>query len=502
MYTPNQAIGQMNPQQAIVWCLFSLLFACTPKNQEENTASTQASLPNIVLIFADDMGYGDPGCYNAQSKIPTPNIDQIAAQGVRLTDAHAPGAWCTPSRYGLMTGRYPARTQMNWQQRALIDSGRLTLASMLKQHDYYTAMIGKWHLGFDGVDDWQNINCDQPLRGGPVDRGFDAFFGLYASLDIPPYFYIENDHCLIPPTDSIEDHQSEEATTTISGTFWRAGKIAPGFKHAEVLPTFTDKALAFLEEHHQQRADQPFFLYLALTAPHTPWLPTEPFQGKSRAGDYGDFTVQVDHTVGEVRQKLEALGLTGNTLLIFTSDNGPVWFEEDVEKYDHRSTDVLRGMKVDLWEGGHRIPFVAQWPDKIPAGIVRPDLFCFTDIMATFAAIVGDTLPAGAGEDSYNQWPVLRNQTLTQPIRQELLIEDRVFRQGDWKYIQGSGAGVLTEQFAPTTALPKEVPGELYNLQQDLSEQHNVYQEFPDRAKVLQQRLQQYAKENEQSPLP
>ncbi len=488
--------------QPIVWCTFLFLtFACTSKNQEE-TASDEASPPNIVFIFADDMGYGDPGCYNAQSKIPTPNIDKIAAGGVRLTDAHAPGAWCVPSRYGLMTGRYPARTRLNWQERALIDPDRLTLAAMLKQHGYYTAMIGKWHLGFDGVADWQNISCDKPLRGGPVDRGFDAFFGMYASLDIPPYFYIENDRCLAAPTETIDDHQSKDATTTISGAFWRKGKIAPGFQHAEVLPTFTNKALAFLQEHQQKRTDQPFFLYLALTAPHTPWLPTEPFEGKSQAGDYGDFTVQVDHTVGEITQTLEKLGLTDNTLLIFTSDNGPVWFEEDVEKYDHRSTDVLRGMKVDLWEGGHRIPFVAQWPGKIPEGTVRSDLFCFTDIMATFAAIVGDTLPAGAGEDSYNQLAVWQNQTLTQPIREALLIEERVFRLGNWKYIEGSGAGVLTKKYSPTPVAEKDVPGELYNLQEDLSEQHNLYEEFPEQVKVMQQRLQQYTKENDQSPLP
>lgn len=490
---------------------FFLLFACTSPNQDEATSDEAASyeaaldeakLPNIVFIFADDMGYGDPGCYNAQSKIPTPHIDQIAAQGVRLTDAHAPGPWCVPSRYGLMTGRYPARTQLNWQERALIDPQLLTLPAMLQQRGYYTAMVGKWHLGFDGADDWQTISCDQPLRGGPVDRGFDEFFGLYASLDIPPYFYIENDHCLTPPTDTIADHQSENATTTISGAFWRTGKIAPGFRHAEVLPTLTEKALTFLEDHHQERAGQPFFLYLALTAPHTPWLPGEAFQGKSQAGEYGDFTVQVDHTVGEVAQTLEELGLTDNTLLIFTSDNGPVWFAEDVAKYDHRSTDVLRGMKVDLWEGGHRIPFVAQWPGEIPAGTVRSDLFCFTDIMATFAAVVGDTLPNSAGEDSYNQLPVLRNQTLAQPIRQELLVEDRVFRQGDWKYIQGSGVGVLTERFAPAGSLPQEVPGELYNLQRDLAEQHNLYDEFPERVQAMKQRLQQYAKGNAQSPLP
>lgn len=482
-------------------CLFFVLLACTDKKKEAPKADTsKTELPNIVFIFADDMGYGDPGCFNPASKIPTPHIDKIAQNGVRLTDAHAPGAWCVPSRYGLMTGRYPARTELDWQERALIAPQQVTLASLLKEHDYYTAMVGKWHLGFDGVDDWQDLKCDRPLRGGPIDHGFDEFFGLYASLDIPPYFYIENDRCLVSPTEMIGAHQTEDATTTISGAFWREGKIAPGFKHAEVLPTLTNKSLDFLKEHDEKRKGQPFFLYLALPAPHTPWLPTEQFQGKSRAGDYGDFVVQVDYTVGQVRETLEKQGLLENTLLIFTSDNGPVWFDEDVQKFDHRATAGLRGMKVDLWEGGHRIPFVAQWPGKIPKGIVRPDLFCFTDMLATFAAIVGDTLPVGAGEDSFDQLPVLLDQAST-PVRRELLIEDRVFRQGDWKYIQGSGEGSLTERFKPAyTRQNKEVPGELYNLKQDLGEQHNLYHEFPDKVEAMELQLRSYTQGSGDAP--
>lgn len=476
-------------KNALLLLVFTVYAGCSGKAPQEAQKETP---PNIIFIFADDMGYGDPGCYNPQSEIPTPHIDNIAENGIRLTDAHAPGPWCVPSRYGLMTGQYPARVQLNWQERALINPQQLTIASLLQQHGYNTAMVGKWHLGFDEVD-WDSVNCDLPLRGGPIDHGFNYFFGMHASLDIPPYFYIENDRCVSAPTENIAENQSEDATTPISGAFWRAGKIAPDFRHEDVLPDFTGKATSFLRQHQQDNPDQPFFLYLALAAPHTPWLPTGEFQGKSQAGAYGDFMVQVDHTVGEVMETISQLGINEETLVIFTSDNGPVWFQEDVEKYNHQSTGPLRGMKIDMWEGGHRIPFVAQWPGRIPSGIVRPDLFSFNDIMATFAAITGDTLPDGAGQDSYNMLPVLLGQDLEQPVRHELLIGEKVFRQGNWKYIQGSGMGGLSRNFGKNSSeVSGEVPGELYNLQEDLAESHNLYYEFPDRVKVLQQHLQSY----------
>lgn len=483
----------------LFYFIYITLIACTSQ-PAENSKETVSERPNIVIIFADDMGYGDAGCYNPNSKIPTPNIDRIAQNGVRLTDAHSPGPWCVPSRYGLMTGQYPARTTLNWRERALIDPELPTLASFLKENGYYTSMIGKWHLGFDNVD-WDSIPAGQHMEGGPVARGFDEFFGMHASLDIPPYFYIENDHPVAPPTDSIGDHQSEDATTTISGAFWRAGKISPDFKHDEVLPTFTQKAVNFLEKHQADDAETPFFLYLALTAPHTPWLPTPEFEGKSKAGEYGDFMNQVDNTVGQVVQTLENLNLTDNTLLIFTSDNGPVWFAEDEAEYDHYSTGQLRGMKIDLWEGGHRIPFLAQWPGNISPGTVRDDLFCFTDLMATIAAAVGDSLPANAGQDSYNMLPVFMNETLSQPIRHELLIQDRTIRAGDWKLIQGSGLGSLSKNYGHVAGEP-ETEGELYNLTEDPSEQQNLFRTNSDKVDELTERLKSFPFYEAGSPLP
>ena len=447
------------------------------------------SSPNIVIILADDLGYGDLACYNPRSKIATPNLDRMAANGMRLLDAHAPGAWCVPSRYGLLTGRYPARTTLNWQQRSLIGTRQLTLASMLKQHGYATACIGKWHLGFDSAATGQTPPTTPRLRGGPLDHGFDSFFGLHASLDIPPYGYIDNDHYVYALTDSTAEHQSPEATTPISGAFWRAGRMTPGFRHQDVMKTLTDKALTRLNTHHRQQPTVPLFLYLALTGPHTPWLPDARFRGKSRAGAYGDFVMQVDDAVGQLMTTLNRLGITDNTLVIFTSDNGPVWFADDVARYGHRAAGEWRGMKIDQWEGGHRVPFIAQWPGRIPAGKVRSDLFCLTDMLATVAGVVGHSLPDQMAPDSYNLLPVLLNQRLAQPIRRELLIENRAYRQDNWKYIQGSGAGGLSTRYGNVPASTSSSPGELYNLQTDPSERVNLISSEPERVQAMAEKV-------------
>ena len=445
--------------------------------------------PNILVILADDLGYGDPACYNPHSKIATPNLDRLAANGLRLLDAHSPGSWCVPSRYGLLTGRYPARTTLNWQQRSLIGTRQLTLASLLKQHGYATACIGKWHLGFDSTATGPVSPSTQHLRGGPLDHGFDSFFGLPASLDIPPYGYINNDRYVGDLTDSTAEHQSPDATTPISGAFWRAGLMTPGFRHEDVMTTLTEKAITTLSTHHHQQPKVPFFLYLALTGPHTPWLPNTRFRGKSQAGSYGDFVMQVDDTVGQVMATLKRLGLTENTLVIFTSDNGPVWFTEDVARYGHRAAGDWRGMKIDQWEGGHRVPFIAQWPGHVPAGKVRSDLFCLTDMLATVAGLVGHPLPDRTAPDSYNLLPVLLNQRLTQPIRRELLIENRVYRHNNWKYIQGSGAGGLSTQYGKLPTFPSPPAGELYNLQTDPSERVNLIASEPERVRAMAEKV-------------
>ena len=291
----------MKPENKFMLLLLLTLFATVILPEVSySTESKNVKQPNIVFILADDMGFGDLTCYNSESKIPTPNIDRLAEKGIRFTNAHAPGAWCVPSRYGLLTGCYPGRLpELNTSQHSLIKPAQETLATMMKRNGYRTACIGKWHLGFEGVD-WGNAATISEMKGGPVDKGFDYFFGMHASLDIPPYFYIENDHAVVSPTNSVGDHSSPDATSEVSGVFFRAGAISPDFKHEEVLDKFREKAFGFLDNHKKQNQEAPFFLYLPLTAPHTPWMPKEDFIGKSGAGEYGDFTIQVDNLVGQV----------------------------------------------------------------------------------------------------------------------------------------------------------------------------------------------------------
>jgi len=437
------------------------------------------------------MGYGDPGCFNPQSNCATPHIDRLAAQGMRFTDAHAAGPVCVPSRYGLLTGRYPFRnTSLNPAKGPLIEPGRVTIASLLRDRGYVTAMIGKWHLGFEGGD---QFDCSQPLRGGPHDHGFDTFFGQHASLDIPPYFFIENDHCVAAPTGHINAGNSPD-WSPIQGAFWRDGGIAPGFVLEDVLPTYTHKAVEYLDERAKAGVGKPFFLYVALTAPHTPWLPTEEFRGESAGNLYAGWVAQVDDAVGRVLAALDRAGLADNTLVIFSSDNGPVWYPEDVQKYGHAAAGPWRGMKGDAWEGGHRVPFIARWPGKINAGSTSSDLICFTDLLATLAALTGAPLPDGAGEDSISFLPALRAERHAAPARAEMILgwgKGNLFiRKGDWKLIPFLGSGGFSK---PSKAKPEsgEPPGQLYNLALDPGETNNLRAARPDIVRDLTVRTDQ-----------
>ncbi len=461
--------------------------------------AAESARPNIVFILADDMGYGDPLCFNSQSKCPTPHIDRLATQGMRFTDAHAAGPVCVPSRYGLLTGRYPFRnSSMDPSKGPLIESSRMTIASLLRERGYATAMLGKWHLGFEGGD---QFDCSQPLRGGPFDHGFDYFFGQHASLDIPPYFFIENDHCVAAPTDHIEAGSSP-GWSPIQGAFWRAGGIAPGLKLGNVLPTYTRKAVDYLDARGRSPG-KPFFLYLALTAPHTPWLPTEAFRAQSMGNLYAAWVAQLDDSVGQVLAALDRDGLTNNTLVFFSSDNGPVWYPADVKKYAHAAAANLRGMKGDVWEGGHREPFIARWPGKIKAGATSKDLICFTDLLATFAALTGAALPDGAGEDSFSFLPELLGEKLAEPARNELLIGQGVknlsIRQGDWKLIPFLGSGGFTKP-ARRRPEPGEPPGQLYNLADDPGETNNLYAAHPEIVKRLTARVAELAAQGRSRP--
>jgi len=440
--------------------------------------------PNVVIILVDDMGYSDAGSYNSNSQIPTPNIDSLAQQGMRFTDAHAPGALCHPSRYGLMTGQYPFRINYNvWATEPLIKEGQTTLASLLKSAGYRTNMVGKWHLGF------KEDGYDKPLPGGPIDRGFDTFFGMRASTDIPPYFYIRGDQAVLPPTNSIDDNNSK-GWSPIQGAFWREGGIAPNLKLPDVLPRFTNEAVSVIEQHAASNTKDPMMLYLAYPAPHTPWLPAPEFIGKSKASMYGDFVVMVDTMIGRVLTALDDAKMRDNTLVIFASDNGPIWYDVDSLRYSHDPRAGLRGMKGDAWEGGHRMPFITRWPNKIKANTTTDQTISFTDVMATLAAITETPLAKGDGPDSFNLLPVLTGQqSENRAIRGPMVIPAgrnvMSIRSGPWKLITTLGSGGFSKP-----KFVKPVPGgptaQLYNMESDKAETINVFLKHPDVVKRLQ----------------
>lgn len=465
---------------ALALLLFGLVLATVGPSVQSARAATQP--PHICIILVDDMGYGDPGCFNPESQIPTPNIDRLAAQGMRFTDAHAPGPLCHMSRYGLLTGVYPFRTDVSrWPSEPLIDANQITIATLARQAGYRTAMVGKWHLGFE------ERGYDQRLPGGPIDRGFDSFFGIRASTDIPPYFYIRADRAVAPPSEQIGANISDD-WSPIQGAFWRAGGIAPGLELAEVLPRFTDEAIEVIERHADRAADdaKPLMLYLAYPSPHTPWLPASEFEGKSGAGLYGDFAMMVDAEIGRVLRALEKAGMARDTLLVFSSDNGPVWREADAEKFGHRSTAHLRGMKSDAWEGGHRMPMIVRWPDTVAAGSTSEQLVCFTDFLATFASIFGIDLPGDASVDSVSFLPALRGEPATDGnARQQFVMQagsvpsTMLIRRGPWKLITqlGSGGFSKPKYIEPSPGGPA---GQLYNLANDPAERHNLYEQRPE----------------------
>lgn len=436
---------------------------------------------NVLVILADDLGYGDPGCYNPDSRIPTPAIDRLAREGLRFTDAHSPSAVCTPTRYGLLTGRYAWRTRLksgvlDGRSRALIEPGRPTLASFLRGRGYDTMGVGKWHLG---LGDQEPVDYSTPLAPGPVSVGFGHYFGIPASLDMEPYLWIVDDHVLAPPVETIA-----ASTMRRNGGegFWRAGAIAPGFRHIDVLPKLGDEAVAFIERHAKEEKNAPFFLYLALSAPHTPWLPTPEFEGKSGAGPYGDFAVEVDHTIGRVLQAIDRLELRESTLVFFTSDNGAHWLPKDIERWGHRANGDLRGQKADIWEGGHRVPFIVRWPGKVAPGTATDRLSCHTDIIPTVAEVIGAKLPEGAAEDGSSFAGALLGRDVA-PRRGAVVHHSLsgafAVREGPWKLILHRGSGGFSAPRAIDPA-PGEPTGQLYHLEKDPREEHNLWAEKPD----------------------
>ncbi len=468
--------------------------------------------PNIVFILADDMGYGDLNCQNPESKIPTPNLDKLAKQGMRFTDSHSPSAVCTPTRYGILTGRYCWRTRLKkwvlWPwDKPLIKDDRLTVAEMLKNNGYDTACVGKWHLGWD----WpttdgkspkaargRNVDFTEPIGGGPTAHGFDYYFGDDVP-NFPPYCFIKNDKTVGVP-----------GVPKPKSMFGAPGPMLKGWKLEKVMPTITQKAVHYVEEHSRGSKKNPFFLYFPLTAPHTPICPTKEFVGKSKAGAYGDYVYQVDHTVGEVLRALERGGVADNTLVIFTSDNGSPCLDgtnmsgkkKSVRKYGHDPSRPWRGIKADAWDGGHRVPFIARWPGRIPAGTTNDELICHVDFMATVAAILGQRLPNDAAEDSYNMLPVLKGKKQSRPVREAVIHHSGgglfCVRQGKWKLILGLGPGGFSGRIRKPG--PNDPDGQLYNLAEDPKEKNNLYSQHPEIVEKLSRLLERYRKSGRSAP--
>ena len=465
--------------------------------------NVSARRPNIVFIMADDLGYGDVSCYSQDSKISTPNIDRLASQSVRFTDAHSPSAVCSPTRYGVLTGRYCWRTRLkrgvlSGFSQPLLARSQMTVAELLKQHGYHTACIGKWHLGVgwqskdhravNSARDAERVDFGKPITDGPNEHGFDYSFITSACSTVDsPYVFIENGKCTAEPIATMV--QTGPVTTTGS----RPGPKVPDWSNEDVDPTYIKKARQFLQQHKAGGAGNPFFMYLALSTPHAPWLPPDFVKGRSQTGARGDMVLLADWCVGQILDALDRWKLSGSTLVIFTSDNGP-----RIGSKGHQSAGNWRGYKSHIWEGGHRVPFIARWPGKIKPNTTCDELVCLTDLMGTCAAVVGAELPENAGQDSYNILPALLGERSDHPIRQAVVLHScfGVFaiRQGPWKLILGTkGSGGWVE---PPGEGPKEgCPGQLYNLADDPHEENDLWDKHPEIVARLTNLLENYKKQ-------
>ncbi len=463
--------------------------------------------PNIVLILADDLGYGDVRCYNEESKVPTPNIDRLASEGMRFTDTHSPATVCTPSRYSLMTGQMAFRVPnggtvfQGTGGPSLIGPGRLTLPAMLKKQGYATAAIGKWHVGLTFRDkagqaihsgkseDVLRIDHSRRIEGGPQDHGFDHFFGTACCPGTDwLYAFIDDDHIPVPPSGPIDKSKLPKHPYAND---CRYGYIAPDFSIEEVDMVFLRKSREFMEKHQRTSPDKPFFLYHATHAVHLPSFAAPEFKNKTQAGPHGDFIHEFDHIVGELMNDLRRLGLADNTIFLLSSDNGPETTSVVQMRADHAHNGARpwRGVKRDSWEGGHRVPFIVRWPGKVKSGTISTQLTSLTDVMATVASIIGSELPENAAEDSYNMLPAWLNED-EPPIRPYLLVQAFAgkrtlsIRRDQWKYLdhRGSGGNDYDKGGLQSFSLPEttpKTPGQLYNLETDPGETTNFYFKHP-----------------------
>lgn len=467
----------------------------------------EGGMPNIIYVLADDLGYGDIGIYNANGKIRTPNLDALAKAGMKFTDAHSSSAVCTPTRYGIITGRYNWRSPLKsgvltGNSKALIPNDRSTVASLLKKEGYATAFIGKWHLGWDwalkdptiesgeGWDaaDFDNIDFSKPVENSPKDLGFTYSYGHSGSLDMAPYVYVEDGMPTMVP-DTVTESRDKYG-------WWRKGPTAKDFVFEDVTPNFFRKSMDYIRK--RSKKGSPFFLYLALPSPHTPILPTEEWQGKSDLNPYGDFMMMIDSYMGQLVEVIRKAGIEENTMIIFTSDNGgsPAADIIEMATKGHDSNGIYRGHKADIFEGGHRVPFIVKWPARIKAGIRSDKTICTTDLMATCADIVSVALKDNEGEDSFSLMPLFgdpdsdeykRKATVHHSINGSFAI-----RKDNWKMIFGPGSGGWSAPKPKSEGIEDLPKFQLYDLDRDPQEKNNLYGQFNEVEMALSRLMVSY----------
>ncbi len=477
--------------------------ACNPSNGKDEKTNIN-KLPNIVYILADDLGYGDVNCFNPEGKIATPNLNNMATNGIMFTDAHTSSAVCSPTRYGILTGRYNWRSSLkssvlSGYSKSLIKQERTSIAEMLKARGYTTAYIGKWHLGWDwaiekedenlhkdNLNSKPKVDFSKPVKNGPSTHGFDYSFGFCGSLDMPPYVYVENDMPTMVP---------KKTTVSVDEKgIWREGLTSDDFVHVNILKNLTDKAVSYINQN--ANGQSPFFLYFPLPAPHTPILPTTEFLGKSNTNMYGDFVMQVDDVVRQIRETLKNKGISENTLLVFTSDNGcsPKANFEELARVNHDPSYIFRGTKADIYEGGHRVPFIVEWPNKGLKNSTSDITICTTDFFATCAELTGYQIKENEAEDSFSMLSLIKGEN-EKDIR-EYTVHHSIngsfaIRKGDWKLCVCPGSGGWSYP-RPQDIIKEDLdlpPMQLYNLKEDIGETNNLVTEYPEKAAELKAAL-------------
>lgn len=459
--------------------------------------------PNVVVILADDMGYGDIQSLNPHSKIPTPNLDGLAKSGMRFIDAHSPSAVCTPTRYGLVTGRYCWRTNLkrgvlNGYSKSLIDPNRFTLADLFRNEGYRTGVIGKWHLGLNFAKSKESPNkfdFSKPIGNSPNVNGFSHSEVIPASLDFPPYVWVKNDR--------IEQFPSANQSAIRFPGFLRKGERSPDFHAVKILDQIASKASDFISTSVEK--SKPFFLYIPLTSPHKPVLPADRFVGKSGLGLYGDFIIQTDWTVGQILNAVKKNKIENNTIVIFTSDNGSFMYrknfsetedhvsDETIQAYNetnHRSNFIFRGTKADVFEGGHRVPFLVKWPGTVRGGSISERTTCHVDILATLAEILNTKLEESAADDSFSFLDDLlekESKALRPPVINHSANGTFAIRYGSMKLILSEGSGGREKP----SSKPFQGKWQLYDLNNDPREQVNLIDDFPQIAKKMESQFKE-----------